>query len=546
MPGNEFKPHGGTSDFGEVPKKPTSTADHTAGRTTRDTGVQKSWIDVGTPKGLGAGSKRGPILEGMAAIPHHPDAAALRQVTMDAGSESGQGNNPEKPHEEKPKEISPALPGARGEQGDTPRGKESPPIGKPVPTAAENNPDESRDRTDEGKVKVASSRPSEPTEGVDTSGFGEHGGKFGPGTPHKQDPAFSQGEGMRWKQGWDRFRNVFSSPPSRSEHIRIVGYNTKDPDTITDVRDAIDNFPVHYPPEAEIPKTWRRRRELKEINTAVVEYGREELGIDFARKVPPASEVHYYDSPEAYRHAIEVNNIPYIDISRAITTREGDIIQYEESDPGFNAGLTQHEIFHRVSPRLAIVKRINDREISPDSDDGRTQLVVRLEPGGFMTPNGSFQLLIEPVIEMSNQDAIYNKWGDHRILGNYEHGLLHAELVILTDDLIRKTAIANDVSYKDVFRGLQRGHFQGDLRALRAIRDVVGAEGMRALATRPERGKWVSEEDKLEIARRAGLHDAAERIEALSAGDEITLMGDESSLGFVKTGKLTNPTKKPE
>jgi hypothetical protein len=375
------------------------------------------------------------------------------------------------------------------------------------------------------------------SDGQATGDFDKPAG-FGPGTPHKDELVGKESTGF-FRRTWGKVVNVFTAPVdkpqmSRTDQFELVGYRPSNVPNLDDIvrKSLLDAHGV-FPKELETPISEERSAQLAAVSRSIVTYGREELGVDLSQRVPPESDIHFYPDQASFDQAMAVNDLANHPNVAAHTLHSGEIIIRDTEKPEEILNLVGHEELHSAAPARIYMKKATTRKGS-DLTIGR---------GGFTAPyTGAFYAVEEGLVEMTNQDIERRQWSDTPELSHATgRGLRHGQFIILTDEMLHQVAAAEGVSYKDVFRGFQQGLFKGDRTVFRAVRDVLGTEGVRALAHHQEADKIGNLSFVRDIAERAGLPGAAERIGAYARGEEITFMGDKKSLGYTVIGKRIEP-----
>lgn len=290
------------------------------------------------------------------------------------------------------------------------------------------------------------------------------------------------------------------------DKIRFVG-PVKQPQKIEAAKTYLETNKIAMPPEQE--RTPEKGQQIRGMVSALLEFARDELGIDLSKRIPSDDRFHFFDN-NGYQKVRELHGLQSGSVG--VHSTSGHMLAKEEIVVEETLANLQHELIHVTSYRT-----INLCEI-----DGK--LWTKRGHSGYANErNKALSMIDEALTEITNLQIMANNWQKQDALnqmsvGNYRN-IGYIEQVIVVDELIKRIADKGVREYKDVLRELQRGKFLGEMQTLRILTDEVGKDGMKMLA------KWtIDPSESTEIVQTIGLTGAQAKIQALRQGQNVHVL----------------------
>lgn len=295
------------------------------------------------------------------------------------------------------------------------------------------------------------------------------------------------------------------------EKIRFVG-PVKDSAKIDFMLKHLEAHALQMP--AEEIKNFERIKQLYAITAAVLEFGRNELGLDLSKRMPKVERFRFFSEESWFivrkMYALSLG-------TTGVSFFTGDMFVKEERLIEKTLGTAQHELIHVTSHKSIHL-----------SETSGSMIANKQHEGYWNCLNGAMVLIYEALTEITNIQIMLDYWKKQPSLNNMNiknYGKIGGiEKIIILDEVIRKVARKRSLGYKDVLRHLQRGKFLGQMQALRILTDEVGKSGMKLLAKGGSHANEV-----INIARAFSLDTAEAKLEYLLQGKEVQVMEDLSA-----------------
>jgi hypothetical protein len=262
-----------------------------------------------------------------------------------------------------------------------------------------------------------------------------------------------------------------------SEHLPRLDFTGphQEPNLVADAANYLENRRVPLPPETQ--KTPELEAQLEAMDKAIVEYGHD-LGLDLSSRLLGSDRIHVMDD-EAMEQVYAMFPNQRGGLGMHLTS--GDIIAKAlppEQYVGFLQNIN-HELVHQAGKK--------DTYLSPSESGGWSIDELR---GGFRLANGEFHGIDEYYTEKISRKIVDKKWPLHPELVNMIEGGSTAAADAspdMTYDAIWRFGQQFDKKIvaelgEDAMLALEISYFTGRSEALRALDEVFGHEGIRALA----------------------------------------------------------------
>lgn len=276
---------------------------------------------------------------------------------------------------------------------------------------------------------------------------------------------------------------------------RYVGPYREDPVTAVHTRYRNYESEASFSVE-EQPKTPEQLQQITELNAALNDYARTELGVDLSLRLPRPERIHFFEE-DKFEDLKAAVGLPAF-VTAAANNADGHVISPEIT--GNNTEIQLHKVGHEI---IHLVSSQNVRLVEQvDSEDKRTLVGRHISAGYRPSKTKAFRMFDEFVVE-EMQKRVEGYWGQYDHLKGYEGSIEGYDYVMpVCRAFVNKVADDLGQSYEDVFRGLARGELTGEKTTLREISGVIGTEGMKVLA----QYKSLDLESAREVAEKLGLN----------------------------------------
>lgn len=236
----------------------------------------------------------------------------------------------------------------------------------------------------------------------------------------------------------------------------------------------------------------------------IVDYGRDELGIDLSDRIPKVDQIHFF-APPFYKTKLER-------IHRNIC----EILQHKQEDRGrsgpyFTAIIVEdsksngkdfqivHELVHDLSQRKVEV-------VDQQGEPGIGRVTA-----GLRTVNDSFECINEALTQFTALDVM-RETADAAALRNKRGEIesSYSEELVFLDRLTSVVAEKVQVPRAEIIKILQCGMFNNEIAVLRIIKDALGSKALDRIV------KYEYGDGMAKLARDVGLGDISEAMISIS------------------------------
>jgi hypothetical protein len=261
------------------------------------------------------------------------------------------------------------------------------------------------------------------------------------------------------------------SPPQR-----FVGYpfSTKEQQTVLDWQESPERREaIARVIGEEVPTSAEQHAQFKEVRYAIEDYYYRQLGLEVAPRLPDGEHFHILspDKFTALRQKLGVH-VDNMNVS-AFPLELKDLVLRQSDDAASLAYAAQHEIIHLLGQQRTELRNRNGIAAQP---------VTR----GFATPKAnSFDVMEEYVTERTNHEITEEYWSFYDSLERLQPAITgtgHKESMRVGDLLLQGMSQHQGRDETEIFRELQKAHYQGDMKYLRSVYETWGGDVMKQLS----------------------------------------------------------------